>query len=112
MLFTSSLKNLLDLYLLSYSIPCMKKKTINDIQTFLHCKSCLDKRPINDKKEYIISPREWVHLEVGFTKKGLQIYCVRCEKNVCALDFLGQKVAYDRKWHKQRKEKYGTRSIR
>jgi hypothetical protein len=72
----------------------------NDIQIFLHCKNCLNKRPANDKKEYIISPREWVHLEVGFTKKGLQIYCVRCEKNVCALDFLGQKVAYDSKWHK------------
>tara|TARA_R100000406_G_scaffold86190_1_gene70046 strand:- start:145 stop:393 length:249 start_codon:yes stop_codon:yes gene_type:complete len=79
---------------------------INDIQMFLHCKSCLNKRPEN------VSPREWVHIEVGFTKKGLQIYCVRCEKNICALDFLGQKVAYDSKWHKQRKGKYGTRPIR
>ena len=84
----------------------MSKIMKNDIQIFLHCKNCLNKRPEN------VSPREWVHIEVGYTKKGLQIYCVRCEKNVCALDFLGQKVAYDRKWHKQRKEKYGTRSIR
>ena len=45
----------------------------NDIQMFLHCKNCLNKRPANDKKEYIISPREWVHLEVGFTKKLLMI---------------------------------------
>ena len=109
-MFTSLLKNLLDLFILSYSIPSMSKT--NDIQMFLHCKNCLNKRPANDKKEYIISPREWVHLEVGFTKKGIQIYCVRCEKNVCALDFLGQKVAYDSKWHKQRKGKYGTRPIR
>ena len=38
----------------------------NDIQMFLHCKNCLNKRPEN------VSPRGWVHLEVGFTKKGLR----------------------------------------
>ena len=91
----------------------MSKIMKNDIQIFLHCKTCLDKRPKDKDNNFLLSPREWVHLEVGFTKKGLQIYCVRCEKNVCALDFLGKQVAYDSKRHKQRKgEKNGTRPIR
>ena len=76
------------------------QKIKNDIQSFLHCRNCLDKRPNN------VSPREWVHLETGFTIKGLQIFCVRCELNVCALDFLGQKIAYDdKKWHKPKLKK-------
>ena len=90
----------------------MKEKCKNDIRYFLHCKTCLDKRPKDKDNNFLLSPREWVHLEVGLTKKGLQIYCVRCEKNVCALDFLGQKVAYDKKWHKRKeRNKYGTRPI-
>lgn len=58
----------------------------NDIGMFFHCKSCVDKRPDN------LSPREWVAIEVGWTQKGLQVWCVRCEKNIINLDFLGQKV--------------------
>ena len=59
----------------------------NDIGVFFHCKSCIDIRPIN------MSPREWVALEVGWTKKGLQVWCTRCEKNIINIDLLGQKVA-------------------
>lgn len=60
--------------------------TPNEIQTFFHCRSCVNMRPDN------LSPREWVAIEVGWTVKGLQVWCVRCEKNIVSLDFLGQKV--------------------
>lgn len=64
-----------------------KKPVPNEIVMFFHCKTCLQMKPDN------LSPREWVALEVGWTKKGLQVWCVRCEKNIVSLDFLGQKVA-------------------
>jgi hypothetical protein len=34
-----------------------------------------------------------MHLEVGWTPKGLQVWCKRCERNVLHLDFEGRKVA-------------------
>lgn len=64
-----------------------KPPATNDIVQFFHCRSCLGQRPDN------LSPREWVHIEVGFTPQGIQVWCVRCEKNIVHLDFLGQKVA-------------------
>lgn len=61
-------------------------KSKSEIGMFFHCKGCLGMRPDN------LSPREWAALEVGWTEKGLQVWCVRCEKNVIHLDFMGQKV--------------------
>jgi len=58
----------------------------NDIQRFFHCKQCLNELPDNT------SPREWVRIEAGWTKEGLQVWCVRHEMNVISLDFMGQKV--------------------
>lgn len=64
-----------------------KQKTMtNDIVSFFHCRSCIEQRPDN------MSPRQWVHIEMGWTKKGLQAWCVRCNKSVVNLDFDGQKV--------------------
>lgn len=61
----------------------MKK---NRIAAFFHCKECIETKPDG------LSPREWVRLEVGLTKAGLQVWCVRHEKSVVCLDFLGQRV--------------------
>jgi hypothetical protein len=62
------------------------KPTPNEIESFFHCRSCIQQRPDN------LSPREWVHVEVGWTTKGIQVWCVRCEKNIIHLDFEGKKV--------------------
>ena len=59
----------------------------NDIKMFLHCAKCLAELP----KE--TSPRDYVHNEVGWTEKGIQVWCVRHELNVLSLDFMGQKVS-------------------
>lgn len=56
----------------------------NEINAFFHCSSCLPFRPDNQ------SPREWSRIEAGWTKLGLQIWCRRCEKNICNIDFQGQ----------------------
>ena len=63
----------------------MKEKitiTENGIQTYLHCKNCLSTGNID-----IIA--------VGWTEKGIQVWCDNCDKNVIALDFLGNKVGID-----------------
>ena len=65
----------------------MAEKIENHIVQFMHCKDCLRELPDG------VSPREFVNVEVGFTSHGIQIWCIRHEKNVVHLDFLGQKVA-------------------
>lgn len=57
----------------------------NEITTFFHCGKCMGERPPQ------VSPRQWMHLEIGFTPLGLQVWCVRCECNVCHIDFQGQR---------------------
>ena len=47
---------------------------------------------MNDREDY--SPREWARFEFGITRKGFQLRCVRCDKNIVHLDLLGQKIAY------------------
>ena len=62
----------------------MPKINDNEIQMFYHCKSCSENRNT--------SPREWGRYEIGVTKKGFQVRCVRCDKNVVHWDLMGQKV--------------------
>ena len=52
----------------------------------MHCRGCLEKKPDN------LSPKQWSNLEVGWTEKGLQIWCIRCDMSVVSIDFKGQKV--------------------
>ncbi len=55
----------------------------NKIKAYFHCKHCFDQKPAS------ISPREWLRIEVGWTKLGLQIWCMRCECNIVHIDFEG-----------------------
>ncbi len=56
----------------------------NEITTFFHCRTCIDKKPRH------LSPRQWVRPEVGFTPFGIQVWCVRCERNILHIDFEGR----------------------
>jgi hypothetical protein len=58
----------------------------NEIRMFFHCRTCLNQLPGGK------SPRDWVRMEAGWTPKGIQIWCVRCDQNIIHLDFMGQKV--------------------
>lgn len=58
------------------------------VAMFFHCAKCLKELPPG------LSPREWAHLEVGWTAKGVQVWCIRHELGVVHLDFLGQKIDY------------------
>lgn len=64
----------------------MKSKKIPntcEIQQYFHCGTCLPQMPEG------VSPQQWASLEVGFTDIGLQVWCKRCDKNVCHIDFEG-----------------------
>lgn len=61
-----------------------------EISAFIHCKKCLEIKPDG------MSPQEWSDNEMGWTKKGFQVWCVRHKINVLHIDFLGQKVNYGR----------------
>ena len=51
----------------------------NHIKLYFHCRTCMSGK-----------------LAVGWTIKGLQVWCENCNKNVVSLDFLGQKIAYEK----------------
>jgi len=63
-----------------------EKQPGNFIGSFFHCKECIEEKPGD------VSPRDWIRNEVGWTVKGLQVWCVRHEKNIINLDFKGQKI--------------------
>ena len=56
------------------------------IQIYMNCKSCMDQLPKGQ------SMREFARINVGWTKKGFQVWCIRCDKNIIAIDVLGQKI--------------------
>lgn len=65
--------------------PARDIPATNEIEVFFHCRSCIEKKPRH------LAPREWVRPEVGWTKLGLQVWCVRCERNIIHVDFENQK---------------------
>jgi hypothetical protein len=63
--------------------------THDGIMGFVHCKTCLDERASSPSLSAKFTPGEYARLNVGFTKEGLQIWCVRHEKNVMHIHFQG-----------------------
>jgi hypothetical protein len=57
----------------------------NAIKMFMCCTLCLAEKPDD------LSPREYAHIECGWTELGLQVWCVRHEVNICHVDFEGHK---------------------
>jgi hypothetical protein len=64
-----------------------KEKMKNEILLFWHCAKCVSEKPAHK------SPREYASIEAGWTKKGFQAWCKKCEMNIINLDLLGNKVA-------------------
>lgn len=54
------------------------------IDTYLHCGLCIESRPQG------LSPEEWSTLAIGYTSRGLQVWCTRHQANVVHVDFHGQ----------------------
>jgi hypothetical protein len=58
----------------------------NQIKLFFHCANCIDQCPSDQ------SHRDHASLEAGWTEKGFQVWCKRCEMNIIHVDFMGQKI--------------------
>ena len=55
------------------------------IEQFLHCKLCIDEIKAGASN----SPRDYARYQVGWTKQGLQVWCIRHDRNVLHVDFEG-----------------------
>lgn len=60
----------------------------NDIKAFIHCKKCIEEWSAG--KGLGQTPRDYARINVGWTVKGLQIWCVRHDLNIAHIDFEGQ----------------------
>lgn len=58
------------------------------IKQYFHCKKCLSEKPKDQ------SAAEWARLNVGFTAKGLEVWCMRHNVSVANLDFKGNTPEY------------------
>jgi len=57
------------------------------IEMFFHCGKCVEE--IKDGSANTNSPREYGSYEIGYTVRGIQVWCVRHECNVVSIDFQG-----------------------
>lgn len=53
-------------------------KETKQIQTFMHCVMCNRENPG-------VAPKKWARLEVGLTRRGLQVWCLRHDAEVVHL---------------------------
>ena len=79
----------------------MKELNENNIENYYHCKICINELQnatstkdlsMIDPKLSQYTPRTYARLEVGLTKQGFQVWCVRHNLNVIHIDFKGQEV--------------------
>ncbi len=64
----------------------------NGIGAYMHCVRCLHEVQQLRALGAPVSPREYARLNVGATRLGLQIWCVRHERNVFHIDYAGIKL--------------------
>jgi hypothetical protein len=50
--------------------------TTNEITAFFHCRGCFDRKPPG------MPPKRWARFEVGWTPQGVQVWCLRCDRNI------------------------------
>ena len=60
-------------------------KSKNEILQFFHCKVC------GETIHPGMSPSEYQDIEVGWTDKGLQVWCKRHDINIVHIDFEGHR---------------------
>ena len=67
------------------------KAAMNELQIrqYLHCAKCIEELPAGT------TPQEFRALDVGFTEKGLQVWCVRHDMNIVHIDFQGKRHPAD-----------------
>ena len=54
------------------------------IVMYFQCRTCIEEMPPGT------APRDWARFNVGWTRYGMQVWCVRHDCNVVNIDFEGQ----------------------
>jgi len=64
------------------NVTYLFSKALNEIEFYWHCSKC------SEEVEHLPdqSPAEYARLNIGPTKNGIQIWCVRHDCNVASLD--------------------------
>lgn len=60
-----------------------------EIQAYIHCRMCAEEFVNGEHKGK--SPQTLKNYDIGWTKLGLQIWCVRHDCNIAHIDFEGVK---------------------
>lgn len=63
----------------------------NEIKAFLHCSRCIQEWTEKAPGTAGTSPAEYARLSVGWTQRGIQVWCERHDLNVIHVDFEGHK---------------------
>ena len=63
--------------------PPRRIPNTNSIGLFMHCANCFKEKPAE------VSAREWAQIDAGWTRRGLQLWCRRCDINIVHIDFEG-----------------------
>ena len=66
---------------------------LNHIKEPLVCSACAD--DFSAGQSDAASLRDFMRIDVGFTKDGLQIWCQRHDRNICVIDFDGARPTAD-----------------
>lgn len=59
----------------------------NAIRLFFHCGKCIDEKPDD------VTPRDWARIEVGWTDRGIQVWCKRHEVQIMHVDSRGTSLS-------------------
>ena len=66
---------------------------LNDIKEPVICETCFKEYETFQNPD--IALRNYVKIDVGFTRIGIQVWCQRHNKNICHIDFEGNKPVAD-----------------
>jgi len=58
-------------------------KSSNQINLYIHCNKCIKELPA------ATSPSDFQDIKVGFTEKGIQVWCKRHDQSMLHIDFEG-----------------------
>ena len=66
---------------------------LNNIKEPVICETCFKEYQTLHNPDITI--RDYVRVDVGFTQIGIQVWCQRHEKNICHIDFGGNRPPAD-----------------
>ena len=66
---------------------------LNNITEPMVCETCLKEYGALQNPD--ITLRDYVKVDVGFSQIGLQVWCQRHDKNICHIDFEGNRPKAD-----------------